>query len=1437
MTLEFLKGLLGATTSCFSAAGPNFRKAKAEREAGQNPYSVPPSFSDKQFEDALRTLGAVSADDSTIKQLLADVKALYVRPENFSKPHTREWLSRTAVQNALKAMARAAIANDPVPLGEQEIAQAAYTEISGENKAFAQSFVLIAVQFIKASIYSGIKDPALGVLCESAFNGIHARFDSLSEQVRESTRLNGVALAEHHGADAEAELEAILMRRGDSESHTLADLYQLIDKLEAQGIYFGAPARIRHTVLDWIVRHEASQDNLEGAESALQRLLAEHVPPSLSAQAWHLVAKGDRDAALRLLRGEDSAEARSTIFAILRDKQDAEAARAFFDELEPHTPESFTAAGWGSIAFCLAGLGDVERAISILAALPEGVFQKWPILWLMTGVLNASMIVQPALRRRMLIGEVTPPPHHTLEGKEADGWRTKAITSFEKCTLSATSISYHKLAKICSFWLRWLRLADPKTRQDERQKLAEAMTNVSEAVDLMPLAHAIELQFNTTPLWRHINRMEKLGGLPAPELHAKLRLLLSEERFSDLSAYIETEWLNLNKVFSDDFLSAQLIEAYANAFECERAEATLKAKQGVLSPATARQLQLMIQDRRGNDPTNQAWENYKESGEFIDLLNLVSALTASKRWSDATPFALKLFEHEPNAKNAQRYIECLMRSNVGSNEVVTFLDACPDLVEQDSGLRAARAWALLHTGDLNESKSINDRLLAERSDPNDVKLAIHLSIRLGEWERFPALLERIWERREEFDPETLLLLASLTAGSTKDRALALIMHCCERYHDNPDILLKISSVALSMGKDDIAMPLIHRAAELPAGEKKLVWQVRHSEMPETLKSISDKNRKMTELFRTAQIPIHWAADEFNMPLCGLLIANPRSNKEEPDARRRNPIPAFAGNRPPISLDRVASIALDLSSAYLLNELNLLRRLLDSLDIIYLSPRFFEALYHEREAIRFHQPSRISAAKPLLQMVRQGKLSIASAEAPRELADEVGQETAELLFAARRDGGVLVHAGKIWRVTSFMEEEAQLGEFKVHVTSPDAVAKMLYIDGQIPESLRDSSLDYLRKISEGEESNLTITPEMPIILDQVCADYLSKAGILRELVNPKRQVFICSSAVDEWQALVDSEQYSGSIIESLDSIRQIIKDGIIHGKVRFVREKRIDQDDRTGMTSAAFLDIFENFIDADAICIDDRMLNKNTYIQDRHGKSVYLICTLDIVNMLTTRGVLSKLERRNFFHTLREWCIALVPLDVDHVFDELKKCHATQDGNIAESAVLRVLREYISRLHTSGLLCTAPDVDFLFLLGQNCLEIIKKIWADSSSEIADIHARANWIFDYIMPDAELALRPFVGGKSKHEELTAARILGTLAADGIPGHRKELYAKWIDFKFVGAHRPASRGIVDNVAMLIQAHIEKLPAEIEDGIERNGSPSSIECNAADNTRQVSE
>jgi hypothetical protein len=801
----------------------------------------------------------------------------------------------------------------------------------------------------------------------------------------------------------------------------------------------------------------------------------------------------------------------------------------------------------------------------------------------------------------------------------------------------------------------------------------------------------------------------------------------------------------------------------------------------------------MLRDARGEDPSDPAIAIYKTSNAIEDLINLVQILEGRKQWKRLAPYSADLFRREPNFDTAMLRLKCMQKTRASARAICEFLEGTVAQIQQRPAIRSARAWAHFEAGDHLAARRLNDELLAERSEATDIALDINIAIRTGDWERFPILAAKAWERRSQLSGQMLLTFAKLVGFSDPMQALALAQEAVAREGDDPAILVDANSVAIAARRDDLAMPWVHKAAEL-SKDGGPVSVFSHRELIDFMRSNADSWKHKNEMYRTAQVPLHLAASLFNAPFSQLLIAVPRQNALEVDPRRRQPVPIRSGNRLPMASHVFSRIALDITSLFVLSELDKLKDVLDSYDEVFVSPRVMDVLLEDRGRVAFHQPSRIAEVKPLSALLSTGRLHVVEIKGDESLVREVGDEAASLLSAASTQGGRYVHPGPLFKVASFMEEEAELGELAPLLADTIDVANALREEGVITQAVCDEGVSVLART--GKALRLTVAPTTPVFLDGLAVQYLQQAKLLQPLLNSGHTVSIHKSTVDEWQALLATEPMTAELTEAIDAVRLSIRAGLMSGKVKFLTQSRRQRDRLNAITLLPMIDLLEDTAQIEVAVVDDRMLGSNASLTDSAGRSVPVISSLDLLDGLVKRGKLTDASRREALHLLRARCFFCIPIDPVDLQFYLTEATVV-NGKLRETAELRVVRQYLSRLNSTDVLCTASDLAYQDALWRVGSLIIGRLWIDPGVATADASAKADWIVANVIPDPELAMRFAEHAEARIAQVVASQLSVSLMAPSADRARRDAYSLWLERSRLSTFLPANANVLDIAA----------------------------------------
>ncbi|MEO8325549.1 MAG: hypothetical protein ABI618_06850, partial [Nitrospirota bacterium] len=285
----------------------------------------------------------------------------------------------------------------------------------------------------------------------------------------------------------------------------------------------------------------------------------------------------------------------------------------------------------------------------------------------------------------------------------------------------------------------------------------------------------------------------------------------------EYAEFLERDEGRLAKGVPISTLAGKRIEALLDDGQIARAKHVLEEHKGDFLNDYDR-LRVMILTREGGDARTTLEEIYSRTGELLDLQNLVREIERAEDWAALAPLAEKLFQLERTKHNARRLVECMRHDpKLGHAFILAFFAKNPDVADWSEDFRSAQAWAHFYVGQSREARIINDQLLNARNNPADLQLDMNLAIQLGDWERFPAIVEREWSKRDSYNAILLLQLASLAAeaDTTASRAFELAKLAASKAPNNPSVLMNAYSLTVQLGREHDADPSwMARAAEL-----------------------------------------------------------------------------------------------------------------------------------------------------------------------------------------------------------------------------------------------------------------------------------------------------------------------------------------------------------------------------------------------------------------------------------------------------------------------------------------------------------------------------------------------------------------------------------------------------------------------------------------------
>ena len=1290
-----------------SAVGGRVARLKAERAALAGAEA--PQLLRDSLQATLRRLRGGRIEDSWWQQLVDDLEHKSIAPDWLRAEAVRAWLGEHEVADALLELA----ANDLGSVGvsgedARGQAEASYSAYTGEDRAAARSAVETVVSVLIAGYIASIpKDqrPVVGLL-QAALRRLPTEPDPVTRRT--------------HSELAEAELDTLLARRTlafvESHEEALGLFYRV-----TTGDLVAADPAIRSRIQYWAaLLCAAEEDALDTAKQLRADLPSDSAFDLTIIDARIAEADDDNDTALRTLRDVDSTEGRSALFGALARIYGNRKALSWFEEQHGRERQGFfTPTGWRNWAFAMVKEGRWEEAAERLV--PLGPVRATDAgLAQMEGVINAALLLPPDFRSRVL--EDVPlysgiQLHHT---PDVARYHARATECFQQLRDQLRDIKHAGFSRYLDWWRLWLRLLSPDadTVQHARAEIADAMENGFRAVSLAPLVWTFHLEFDTGPLMAWLDGRRELGGLNAEERVAEWVAKSQTMSPAEFLAYLADHRAQLEAVIPTATLVILECEGCIGTDQLERARSIAENAKDRLGKGDYGRLLAVIESAGGVDPLARLEAAYNNDKSLQNLKALVAYLHKANDFGRLRVRARELFERERTVANARLVALSEGRApGASSGASLEFLISIPDLISVDDDLQALKAQALFTDGRFEDAKVLNDVLLQGRSVWQDTELDVYLALHMGEWERLAAILDAEWENRDRHNARTLMQLAHLAAegGASDERAIGLGRLAVERAGDDARVLVGTYMLHVRLGQEDKVDPswLSKAAAEsAPTGP------VRQVSLDALVADVLPKRRayldEVTKQLAAGRFPISVAASQLNVPLMSIFVQAADENERVRDGRHRGILPIVSGSRGPVTIKESWTVGLDLTSILLLKRLGLLDRTLDTLGKVMLSPDVFTALFTERHMARFHQPSQIRKAQELETECDSGRIRCFSKKVPAnsELSSEVGPQLAALLVEARSLGATVVCDRPIYKVDSLLSREAAIGNLQDLLVSPLELCEDMWQSGK----LASDALNKARRLLPNRpwrRERRSGTLDTPIYVDGLALYLLQDARVLGAVTAAGLDVRIHQDVLTDSRRLGRTGAVAEQLVEQVEDIRSTLRAAIQEGKASLLGREEHRSSDADGGVSAwvSTQSLMQGADRCDAVCIDERTFNALGGVSGGTGRTVPIVCTIDVLREMRRRAAISKDEYWTALHKLRCGGFVFVPADAEEV--GVRARQAVSDSQVVvETVELRMIRQATARAEIDEMGTPAEMVVISRGMLQTAVMTIRDLWADA-----------------------------------------------------------------------------------------------------------------------------
>ena len=1136
----------------------------------------------------------------------------------------------------------------------------------------------------------------------------------------------------------EDEIDVLRKSRFFMEFDTVLSSLRLGEKIIEGELSAGTDA-VRCRALAWCARVLSHTDELHKAEQFLTLAQGLGICPEIDiAKAFVLSQRGDKRAALETLAGLDTPASKAAALTIVGHHKGAGYALGWLEktgisaaDLDPD--------GRCVLAMRLLELEHWDNARDTLHNLSMNDAKEAPILHRIAAFTQLLTVVPVEFREvvhRQLPFELAEFP--LSSDKASINARRAAQRHFADAAAAASELNLPSTATMYDAYALWLQLRDSDTSDEGRRRLKVKLRDAKSALGLVPLALQFGIDLDLVAVEQEIDKQITLNGKMSRDAAlASLALAFTRKSPEDVANFVEQHYDSLTEYLDVKALRSLQIDMWARAGSSKKAMSCLELlRQDGISKAEEDRLREIISEAEGADLVNVRKEHYSRSKSLTDLMVLVTELETKHYWEDLCQYGAILFEKTHSVRDAERLVIALINTN-RTERAVEFLQAHSNYLAQSNTLQMSYAQALYCEGALVESHheltklSQNTEIFFYRS------LHVKLCIALGDWNSLSEFVAGEFEQRSERSAVDLMGTAHLAMQISSPHARELLFAAVEKGGDDARILANGYFLASSAGWENETQVVgwLSRANEL-SGDNGPIRRMSLKDILDQKPEWDNREAETWQLLSRAEIPLFLAAQNLRKSLIDLMLFPALANLAERDPRRRSIIPAYSGKRQPARLNPADMTAcMDATALLTLSFLGLLDITIDAFKTIWVPHSTLAWLFDEKQKAAFHQPSRIKDSHRIEHLLATDALAtfVPSTVPDSDLAAQVGDELALFIAEAEKvkddddTQRIVVRSFPVHRLSSLMEEEADLTDHAPVLSSCASVVDKLRQRGQITAEEKRRALSYLQLHENPWPNQPEIADGAVLYLDELAINYLLHLGILGKLKAAGLSPIVSLRKVSEASAFIAYESISDEVKEAIERIRSAVSSRIETGVIKVGRRPSATEADEQPKAEHPTHGVIALASDCDAVLADDRFLNQHAHVGDGSSQAP-IFSTLDILDALVAVGAISIDDRSEHRTRLRRAGYVFVPVS-DEEFARQLNASDVKNDQVVETAELKAIRESILQVRMSDWLRLPTEGLWLQMTLNALIRVLKSLWKDGV-EVSVATARSNWIADQI-----------------------------------------------------------------------------------------------------------
>ena len=1107
-----------------------------------------------------------------------------------------------------------------------------------------------------------------------------------------------------------------------------------------EGELSGGTDSVRSQALAWCVRTLSRTEELDKAEKYLE--YAEKLGTCQEidiADAFISSQKGDRKAALSSLANIDSLMSRSATLMIIANHDGPQGAIDWLKTVSIDATD-LDPDGKRFLLGCQLELADWEAAQKSLDALTDDDLRDAPVLHHMVAITHLLKAVPADLRASVR----DQPPFEAAEfpldsGPAGIEARRLAHCIFIDAAEAARQLGCTLAEKIDDEYALWLELTDPDPDKcaEGRMRLESKLRGPKTDLCLVRFGFQFGIELDNKLVEQEIERQIALNGrITYDTAIARLALVFKQQTPEDAVNYIVRHHDQLVGHIDKKMVLYLQIELFSQTGQLEKANECLGIllEEG-LSETEESRLRIIISGAEGTDPVEGFKEQFKKTGSPSDLVDLVGELETRGDWEGLCEYSEILFKRNRDRPAAEKFASALHKTQK-NERLIEFLDSNKTIVRQSNKLQMLYCWTLYLEGELLKTRSELAKLSNDWDDETYRTLQVNLAVSLGAWNSLSEFVAKECNEKNKRSAKELIRAAQLALHlDSTPHAKELIFAAIERGKDDADILGTAYFLATKAGwEDQETTQWMYKAVAL-SGDDGPIWQMPLKEIWGQKQEWERRESETWDKLSRGELPMFLAAHSLNKSLSDLMLFPALANPRERDPRRRGSIPAYSGQRQPLSIDTSRQIGMDATALLTLSFLDLLDEALDAFDTVHISHSTLGWLFDEKQRIAFHQPSRIRDAHQIRDLLATGALEkfLPSTVSDSNLSEQVGEELALFVAEAKKERTednpqhIVVQSSPVHRVGSLMEEEADLTAHATMLSSCQSIVDKLRQKGQITTNEAQKARAYLKLHEKPWPNQPEIADGAILYLDALAVHHFLHLGILEKLQDADFRPIISPTKESETNQLISYENISDKAKNVLERIRSAINLRIESEKIKVGRLTNADQSTDRSISEHPTVGMSSLATGCDAIISDDRYINQYSSIGD-DNITIPIYSTLDLIDALVSTGFKTAEEQLYYRTLLRQAGYIFIPVSEDELANHLN-ASTIKDGKVDEIAELKAIRENILCVRMTTWLQLPKEAPWLNTSLIAFIQVMKSLWKPDAN-FSDIRVLSDWIMAQI-----------------------------------------------------------------------------------------------------------